>query len=296
LADSARWEGFEFRPGDVVITTPPKSGTTWTQVLCALLIFDGPEFPQPINRLSPWLDQCTRPISEVHATYAAQRQRRIIKSHTPLDGIPTVDGVTYVVVGRDPRDVMISMEHHLFNTDLDRVRRLCSGVVGLDGLGDVPIGDDPDERFRDFVANPATARGPTLSGVLHHLDTAWHRRHDPGVVLFHYADYLADLPGEVQRLADALGIEISAAHAERLAQEASLEKMRERASDVTPSADLDIWKDPRAFFRAGTVGQWRDRLGAEDLAVYDEAVATLVDRPLAGWAHQGRLGSGIDPG
>jgi aryl sulfotransferase len=37
--DSARWEGFELRPDDIVISTPPKCGTTWTQMICALLIF-----------------------------------------------------------------------------------------------------------------------------------------------------------------------------------------------------------------------------------------------------------------
>ena len=45
IADSGRWDGFAFRPGDVVISTPPKCGTTWTQMLCALLIFDGPDVP-----------------------------------------------------------------------------------------------------------------------------------------------------------------------------------------------------------------------------------------------------------
>ncbi len=45
IADSARWDGFVFRPGDVVISTPSKSGTTWMQMLCALLIFDGPDVP-----------------------------------------------------------------------------------------------------------------------------------------------------------------------------------------------------------------------------------------------------------
>jgi hypothetical protein len=34
-SDSSRWDGFAFRPGDVVISTPPKCGTTWTQMLCA---------------------------------------------------------------------------------------------------------------------------------------------------------------------------------------------------------------------------------------------------------------------
>jgi aryl sulfotransferase len=34
--DSARWDGFVFRPDDIVISTPPKCGTTWTQMICAL--------------------------------------------------------------------------------------------------------------------------------------------------------------------------------------------------------------------------------------------------------------------
>jgi hypothetical protein len=52
-----------------VISTPPKSGTTCTQMLCALLIFDGPTFPAP--------------LAEVTAALAAQTHRRFIKTHTP---------------------------------------------------------------------------------------------------------------------------------------------------------------------------------------------------------------------
>jgi aryl sulfotransferase len=39
LTDSSRWDGFSFRPGDIIISTPAKCGTTWTQMICALLIF-----------------------------------------------------------------------------------------------------------------------------------------------------------------------------------------------------------------------------------------------------------------
>ena len=83
IADSARWNGFAFRPGDIVISTPPKSGTTWTQMLCALLIFDGPTFPASLDEVSPRLDKCNRPLAEVTAAYAAQTHRRFIKTHTP---------------------------------------------------------------------------------------------------------------------------------------------------------------------------------------------------------------------
>lgn len=37
--DSSRWDGFKPRDGDVIISTPPKCGTTCIQMICALLIF-----------------------------------------------------------------------------------------------------------------------------------------------------------------------------------------------------------------------------------------------------------------
>jgi aryl sulfotransferase len=51
--DSARWLGFEFRPGDIVISTRSKSGTTWVQMICALLVFRTAELPAPLADLSP---------------------------------------------------------------------------------------------------------------------------------------------------------------------------------------------------------------------------------------------------
>src|SRR3954447_12027368 len=97
IADSGRWDGFAFRPGDIVISTPPKCGTTWTQMLCALLVFDGPVFPAPLDELSPWLDMTISPLAEVMATLDAQTHRRFIKTHTPLDGLPMHAEVTYLV-------------------------------------------------------------------------------------------------------------------------------------------------------------------------------------------------------
>jgi len=43
LMDSTRWNGFEFRDGDIVIDTWAKPGTTWTQQIVSQLIFSGVE-------------------------------------------------------------------------------------------------------------------------------------------------------------------------------------------------------------------------------------------------------------
>src|SRR5438552_491087 len=120
VADSARWESFPFRPGDIVISTPPKCGTTWMQRLVALLVFDDTELYAPISRISPWLDMQLAPLEDVLSLLESQEHRRFIKTHTPLDGVPYDDRVTYVCVGRDPRDVAVSGAHHMSNMDVDR--------------------------------------------------------------------------------------------------------------------------------------------------------------------------------
>jgi hypothetical protein len=50
---------------------------------------------------------------------ASQPHRRFIKTHTPLDGLPFDHRVTYVCVGRDPRDAGFSWSNHLANMDLN---------------------------------------------------------------------------------------------------------------------------------------------------------------------------------
>ena len=106
-----RWLGFPFRPGDIVITTLPKSGTTWMQMICALLIFQTPELPDPLWQLSPWLDSPTMPPERVFAHLEEQRHRRFIKTHTPLRHIPSDPRVTYVATARHPLDAFVSLYH-----------------------------------------------------------------------------------------------------------------------------------------------------------------------------------------
>src|SRR6202161_4250077 len=97
--DSARWLGFPFRDGDIVISTRSKTGTTWVQMICALLVFRTPELPDRLSVLSPWLDWLITPKDDVYALLEAQDHRRFIKTHTPLDGVPEDQRVTYIVTG-----------------------------------------------------------------------------------------------------------------------------------------------------------------------------------------------------
>ncbi len=295
--DSARWAGFPFRPDDVVICTPPKSGTTWMQMLCAMLLFDAVEFDRPLPDISPWLDMQTHDPAAIVALLEAQQHRRFIKTHTPLDGVPADEGVTYICVGRDPRDVAFSFQHHWSNLDLDVVMTLRAEAVGLDDLVELaipdPPSDDPVEQFRRWVDAAAGAAfiGPTLVDVLHHLQTFWDRREQPRVELFHYNDLQADLPGQLRRLADALGVDFSDDRIGELAGAATFESMKQRADQLVPDVGNRIWRSNSDFFHHGVAGRWRELLEEADCRRYERRVAELVPADLSRWAHHGWLGA-----
>jgi len=291
--DSSRWSGFPFRNDDIVITTPPKCGTTWTQMLCAMLVFDATEFDRPLAHISPWLDMQTRSLASVTAELDAQAHRRFIKTHTPLDGLPFDERVTYLCVGRDPRDVAISWAHHWDNMDFDLFIQDRAKAVGLDDLAELgppppPPSDDPVERFWQFVESDSDTT-PTLANVFHHLQTFWDRRDEPNVALFHYSDLSADLPSQMRRLADVLSIEVSDDRIEELAKSATFDRMKDRAQDLAPNADQGWWRSTEGFFHKGSSGQWRNLLGDKDLDRYEERVSQLVPPDVAEWAHHGWL-------
>jgi hypothetical protein len=294
-ADNLRWDGFEFREGDIVISTPPKCGTTWMQMICALLIFQDPSLPQPLSRLSPWLDMQTETVARVFAVLAAQAHRRFIKTHTPFDGLAVDDRVSYVCVARDPRDVAVSWYNHLDNVNIDVLIAAREKAVGVDDLAELPDGppvipDDPRARFWQWVEadEPLEASVSSLKSTLHHVETFWDRRDRANVILVHYSDLQADLDREMRRLAAALRIEVPAERWSRLVAAARFDEMRQRAGELAPEHDIaGFWSSNDRFFNRGAEGQWRALLAPDELGAYERRVRELAPPDLARWVHTG---------
>jgi hypothetical protein len=292
--DSSRWDGFELHPGDIIITTPPKCGTTWTQMICALLVLQEPELPLPLDTLSPWIDMVTRARTEVFADLGAQTHRRFIKTHTPLDGIPHDPTVTYICVGRDPRDVALSMDHHIDNMDVGGFLEARERAAAIDEieLGPLhrppPRPDSERDRFWRWVDDdtPSTRSGSTLRFTVEHLQTFRAAADDLDVVFLHYDDLKADLEGQMRKLAAHLGIEVDEHRWPRLVRAATFESMRSRADTIVPAGGPEHWIDPTAFFSRGTSGQWHDLLDDADLARYAERVRALASDDLVEWLHR----------
>lgn len=293
--DSSRWDGFEFREGDIVISTPPKCGTTWTQRICALLVLRTPHLDKPLTSYSPWLDMLTRPHEEVLADLAAQTHRRFIKTHTPLDGLPYDERVTYICVGRDPRDVALSWDNHMANTDVAAILGARESAVGNADIAEVieqgppPVPETEHDRFWLFVDDPTpvTESSTTLTSVLHHLSSFWERRDLRNVVMLHYADLKADLEGCMRDLARRLRIEIPERLWPELVRAATFEQMKRDADKTAPGVTEGLWQNNEDFFRSGSSGQWRRLVGEGELARYEARVRELADPELARWAHHG---------
>jgi hypothetical protein len=281
--DSDRWSDFPFRSGDIVISTRSKSGTTWMQMICALLIFQTPQLPAPLSVISPWLDWVGQPRQEVVGRLAAQRHRRVIKTHTPLDGLPLDDRATYIVMGRHPLDSAVSLYHQ--GNNIDRVRQRQRA-----GRPEPSQPEPPSPPLREWLlawvngTDSPREHLDSLPGVFWHLSDAWRRR-QPNVVLVHYDDLQADLRGAMVGLADRLGIPVPAHRWPALVEAATFASMRASARQWAPNPD-GILKDPGAFFRHGVSGEGAATLGAAGLARYYERARELAVPDLVTWIHR----------
>ncbi|MBW3557629.1 MAG: sulfotransferase domain-containing protein [Actinobacteria bacterium] len=280
--DSARWEGFPFREGDIVISTRSKHGTTWLQMICALLVFQSSEFPAPLAVLSPWLDWLAEPRDDVLARLEAQRHRRFIKTHTPLDGFPIDRRALLIVGARHPLDAAVSLYYQGENLDRDLLGRL-TGRPSRTRADRPPL----DEWLAQWIAGDAPFDDDldSLPGVMWHLADAWERRQEDNVVLVHYADLSTDLDGTMRRLAGRLGIATEFPQWDELVQAARFDSMKARANELAPD-HLGVLKDRGSFFRAGVSGSGRAAVTADHYREYLARAAKLAPADLLDWLHR----------
>ncbi|MBC8240724.1 MAG: sulfotransferase domain-containing protein [Alphaproteobacteria bacterium] len=278
FSNSARWDLFAGRDTDIFVCAPPKTGTTWTQTLCCLLLFGWREFDIRPSDISPWYDATFEPVDEINALIEAQDHRRLIKTHTPLDGIPYSSQWTFVTVYRDPRDVFFSALNHKDNVQLNDFS--------------ISPEDDISAPFREWVQEPA-GNGGAASGSLErfivHFKTFKRFSHLTNIHFFHYSEMKRNLPAAIAGLARVLGIEVTQDDIAQISRIADIQNMRKNADQFAPDAKIGVWKSNEQFFNKGTGGQWRDDLSAEDLALYDERMSDLLPAEDIAWLHHGAM-------
>lgn len=263
-----------------MISTRSKCGTTWMQMVCLTLVHGTP-LPAPLSLLSPWLDWDIEPTDVVQERLAQQEHRRVIKTHTPLDGIPVTADVRYIVVGRHPLDVAVSMYHHIGN--LDQVRS-----AELRGRHPSEVERGTLEEWIDaWIADPRPPEQAldTLAGNVHHIADAWDRQDDGNVLLVHFQELMTARASTMRRIATWLEIDIADDRWPELLDATSFALMRADPVATVPDR-LGVIKDPAAFFRSGSVGEGVRLCSPETVHRYHQRLTTLARPELIDWLHQ----------
>lgn len=294
--DSTRWQHYQPRPDDIIIATSYKSGTTWMQEIVRQLVFLGQQYTSErdnlaLMKISPWLEQRLFPLDDVLNRLDAQQHRRFIKTHLALDGLPFFSTVKYIVVGRDARDVAMSMWNH-YAGFVDGVFEGMKLRFAREEDRLPPPPADIHAFWHTWITRGRFAwesEGYPFWGNLHHAQTWWNYRHLSNILFVHYNDLKHDLAGEVRRIADFLGIPLTDDMLPSILDAVSIEAMRDREGRLDEGM-RNSWKEgAKTFFCKGTNGRWKDVLSAEELALYDEKVAQVLTPDCRAWLEQGRV-------
>ena len=271
--ESQRWDDFPFRDDDVVIATYPKVGTNWIQQLAWQIVHGGPPGVDGLMNVA-WLDMRVVPFRSTMDAYEAQTDRRIIKTHLPLDALVFSPRAKYIVGGRDARDMVWSAYSHQQHYD-DATLSLFNAPPGRPGA----LVSAPDRDIRDYYLHflehdelPGFGFVPFWA----HIQGWWDARHLPNVLMVHYANLKADLPREIRRIGRFLEIGVDEATLPAIVEHCSFDYMR-AGSNNHPN------------FNRGVNGRWRDVLSHEDIRRCDEVAAFNLSSDCARWLATGEL-------
>ena len=179
------------RPSDVIVATPPKSGTTWLLHICHQLRMQGaePDFEEQEDVIA-WIEKSQELFGVDPDAKPQPAEPRIFLSHLPYIRVPKGRKVIYCF--RDQKDVLYSLFW------------FADGMFALRGRVTLPI-----------FAQHMIARG-SIDKALNDLLVWWEHRHDDNILLLFFDDLKEDHAGCVQRIAKFTGIECSETVLERV--------------------------------------------------------------------------------
>lgn len=288
--DALRWNFFKPRSDDIVVATAYKSGTTWTQGILANLIFSGETPPATGGDLSPWLDMRIFPLELVLSGLEAQTHRRFIKTHLPLDGLPYNPALKYIYVARDARDVFMSLWNH-YKNQTDMMMAAFNTTPGRVGPEFPACGDDIHAFWHGWITRGWFAwesEGYPYWSNMAHAQSWWNYRGLPNILLVHYADLLADLEGEIRRIADFLQIAPPESAWPLIVGKSTFAAMRAEAEKIDERYAFGFKGGAKTFFNKGVNGRWRGVLRDDELALYDAAAERALTPDCRKWLENGR--------
>lgn len=275
--DSTVWNHFKFRDDDIIIGTYAKSGTTWVQQIVSQLIFNG-EAGLEVAEMSPWVDLRVPPKDVKLTAVEEMTHRRFLKTHLPVDALVFSDKAKYIYIGRDGRDVVWSFYNHHANAN-DAWYDALNNTPGLVGPPIEPPVDSVYQYYKEWFANDGYPIWPFWENVR----SWWQIRDLPNVMLLHFAELKADMPGQIRRIAKFLDIPVDESRWDNILKHCSFDYMKANATKSVPLGGAFWDGGAQTFVHKGMNGRWTDTLTEKDNREYEERAATELGEDCARW-------------
>ena len=270
---------------DCFVCTFPKSGTTWLQMVCLLVVDERLRSKRSIDAVTeaPWLEaavatgHCTlRELQDGAYPRNPPRPRRVFKTHATVARFPAAaarrpggaaapdPGLKILVCTRNPKDTCVSLYHH--------ARAMPSETH------DYHLTSGWNQFLADFLdGNTAEAE----AGDWFDWTLRWHEaslKHPENVLLLHYEAMLKDPAAAVRSVADFLLVDVSDADVALIVERSSFKNMKrdheaQMADYEKKTGSVTRRPGESAHFRRGEAGGWRAAFSESDAAKFDHLYA-----------------------
>ncbi len=236
--------------------------------------------------MSPWLDLRVPPREVKLPAVEAQTHRRFLKTHLPVDALVYSPKAKYLYIGRDGRDVAWSMYNHHANAN-ELWYQALNDTPGLVG----PPTGRPPASIRQYFLEWLEKDGHPFWPFWENVRGWWEIRDLPNLLLLHYAELKADLPGQIRRIAAFLDIPIDERRWPAIVEHCGFVYMKAHATKTVPLGGAFWDGGAQTFVHKGTNGRWRDTLTEADCRCYEETARRELGEDCARWLATGERGA-----
>ncbi|KAK1296385.1 Cytosolic sulfotransferase 17 [Acorus calamus] len=266
-------DNFKARPSDVLITSSPKSGTTWLKALVFALLNRNLDDPTSNHLMLTSNPHEYIPFLEIQL-YAKKQipnldvmpSPRLLATHIPYSSLPESardSGCRIVYISRDIKDVFVSLWHFV-----NKVRHDMKEEISL-------------EKAFESYCDGVSIYGPIWDHQLEYLKASVVR---PQCVMFlRYEEMMEDPLSEVRRLAQFLGRPFSEEEekggvVEEIVKVCSFESLKDLQVNKVGELQLEMMKmKNQLFFRRGVVGDSKRWLTPEMIGRLDGLTESMMD-------------------
>ncbi|MCH8331658.1 MAG: sulfotransferase domain-containing protein [Bacteroidetes bacterium] len=275
--DSTIWNDFEFRNDDIIISTYAKSGTTWLQQIISQLLFNGEEGLE-VAHMSPWMDLRIPPAEVKLGEVNGMTHRRFLKTHLPVDALVFNQNVKYIYIARDGRDVVWSLYNHHSNAN-EKWYHALNETPGLQGPPIEKPTDDILQYFNEWLEKD----GFPFWSFWENIKSWWEIKELPNVMMIHFSELKADMPGMIRKIAAYLDIEIDENNWDAIVEHCTFDYMKANAEKSVPLGGMFWDGGAQTFIHKGNNGRWKEMLSEEQSQAYETMAKEKLGDECANW-------------